>query len=176
MFFEEFDQERRFHELWNAVRIERPVRTSLFTFGESILPYFLVVGARTEGATVSIRKGEIRIARPTIITPDSFHPEFQNFFEDDDEGMVDFLLARSAAFSNLKLSNMTGQSRIVTESVEEAVAKLNRQLDDEEEDQVAVLSAPAKLSGVAVLKYASERVMSSAPDNVTELRERGFLG
>ena len=37
---------------------------------------------------------------------------------------------------------------------------------------VAIL---AGLAGLAVLRYAAERIMQSAPDNIQELRERGFL-
>src|SRR6185503_14504385 len=112
-----------------------------------------------------------------IITPDNFHPEFRNFFDnDDEESAAEFILmSRTAAFSNLKFENQRGPAQIVTDSVEEAVAKLNRQLDDEEEDRVAVLCAPAALGGFAVLRYALERIMQSHPDNVRELRERGFL-
>ena len=171
------NQGEHFRELWNSVRVERDVHYSLFTFGDSELPYFLVLGAGKTGATVSIRQGEVHIARPRIITPDNIHPEFRNFFEDqeEDEGMIEFLLARSAAFSNLKLSNQSGPERIVTDTVDEAVARLAHQLDEQEEDRVAILSAPHELQGVAVLRYASERVWASASDNVNELRERGFL-
>lgn len=176
MNFHEFEQERRFREAWDAVQIERPVHYSLFTFGESDLPYFLVCGARMPGTPVSITRGEVKITRPSIITPGNAPPEFLNFFEDqDEEGFFQFLLARSAAFSHLKFDNQRGQARIVSDSVEEAVGKLNRQLDQEEEDRVAILSSPPELAGVAVLRYASERVWSSASDNVQELRERGFL-
>ena len=35
MFLDDFDEEKRFRDLWDSVRIERPVRYSLFTFGES---------------------------------------------------------------------------------------------------------------------------------------------
>lgn len=174
--FSPFDNEHRFREAWESVRIERGVPYSLFTFGESQLPYFLVSGARKPGTPVSIRQGEVRITRPLIITPDTARPEFRNFFDDADEaGLVEFLLARSAAFSNLRFLNESGPERIVSDSVEEAVAKLNRQLDDEEEDRVAILTAPPELAGMALLKYAAERVAASAPDNIQELRERGFL-
>jgi ABC-type transporter MlaC component len=104
------------------------------------------------------------------------HPELRNFFEENEEtGLVNFLMSRTAAFSNLKLANESGPERIVTDTVEEAVAKLNQQLDLEEEDSVAVLSAPAELAGFAIFRYASEKVLSSAPDNIQEMRERGFL-
>ena len=174
--FSSFDDERRFRDAWEAVRIERGVPYSLFTFGESKLPYFLVSGARQPGTPVSIRQGEVKITRPLIITPDTARPEFRNFFEEAEEAeFIEFLLARSAAFSNLRFLNESSPARIVSDSVEEAVARLNQQLDDDEEEGVAILSAPPQLAGLAILKYAAERVTSSAPDNIQELRERGFL-
>lgn len=176
MDFEQFDRESRFRQAWETVKIERPVNYSLFTFGETELPYMLVCHPPADGGQVSLRKGEVRITRPTIITPDNMHPEFVNFFDDDDgEEMIQFLLARSAAFSNLKLDNTAGREEQLGDSVEEVVDRLNRRLDSEEEDRVAILSAPRPLAGMAVLRYAAERVIASGPDNVQELRERGFL-
>lgn len=164
------------HEAWQSIRIERPVDYSLFTFGETVMPYYLVLGEGRSKDLVKIRKGDVRVARATIITPDSVHPEFENFFEDAEfADMVQFLLARSAAFSNLKVSNQHGPDQIVSDNVEEVVHKLNRQLDDEEEEHVAILSAPSSLAGVAILRYTAERIWQSTPDNVQELRERGFL-
>ncbi|MBI1314026.1 hypothetical protein GC176_22250 [bacterium] len=172
----DFDDERRFHAAWDAVEIVRPVSYSLFTFGSSELPYYLVCPPGRDQHLASVRKGQVNIDRPLIITPDTMHPEFRDFFEDAaDEGIIDFLLARTASFSNLKLTNRSGETKLVSDSVEEIVSRLNRQLDDEEEDRVAILTAPSPLAGVAVLKYATERVLSSAPDNVQELRERGLL-
>ena len=176
MSFMDFDDEQQFRDIWESVQIARPVHYSLFTFGESVLPYYLVCAAAQAGSTVSVTRGDVKVTRPMIITPDNHRPEFQNFFEDQQgEDIVDFLLARTAAFSNLRFLNETGSTRVVSDSVEEAIAKLNQHLDDEEEDRVAILSAPPSLAGVAVLRYATERVMSSAPDNIQELRERGFL-
>ena len=176
MDFDSYDHERQLHELWDAVTIERPVHYSLFTFGESHLPYFLVCSAENPGDPVSLTKGEIRITRPTIITPSSARPEFENFFEEGEgDEMIDFLLARSAAFSHLKLNNSATKKQRLSNNVEEVVDRLNRELDATEEDRVAILSAPANFAGIAILRYAAERVMSSAPDNVQELRERGFL-
>ena len=176
MYFDEFEEHHRFQQAWEAVRIARPVAYSLFTFGTSDLPYFLVTTAESPERLVTIRRGDVRITRPLIITPDNLHPEFRNFFENDAEGgLAEFFMRRTAAFSNLQFENQHGPSKIVTDSVEEAVAKLNRQLDEQEEDRVAILSAPAELAGFAAFRYAAERVLRSAPDNLNELRERGFL-
>jgi hypothetical protein len=176
MTFEDFDEEQRFREAWDAVEIARPVSYSLFTFGESLLPYYLIMGERTLSDPVTVSKGEVRIERPMIITPQSGNPEFEDFFESlEEEGVAQFILSRSARFSNLKFRNRKGSKRRVEDSVEGAVEKLNRQLDAEEEDRVAILTAPPRLGGVAVFRYAAERVWESGPDNIQELRERGFL-
>ena len=121
-------------------------------------------------------RGEVRVKRPMIITRDNARPEFRNFFEDSEqEGVAEFLLARSAQFSNLQFENQQGAKQLVHDGMEAAVDRLNRKLDDEEEEQVAILTAPANLGGVAVLRYTAERVWQSAPGNIQELRERGFL-
>jgi hypothetical protein len=176
MNFSEFEERRRFQQAWERVRIARTVPYGLFTFGTSELPYFLVCEARAASDTVTITRGEVRITRPLIITPDNIHPEFRNFFDSGEEGILaDFIMARTAAFSHLQFENQHGPARIVTDSVEEAVTRLNQQLDSEEEDRVAILCAPAGLAGFAVFRYAAERVIQSAPGNIQELRERGLL-
>jgi hypothetical protein len=174
--FDSFDPERKFREAWNAVQVARDVPYSLFTFGESELPYFLVLEPSESGKLVSLRQGQVKITRPLIITPDNAEPEFENFFEsDDDAGFAQFLLSRTASFSHLRLNNQARGQRFVTDSVEETVSRLNRQLDADDEDRIAILTAPHRLAGFAVMRYAAERVMQSARDNITELRERGFL-
>lgn len=174
--FDDFEQEQHFRNMWNSIRIERRVEYSLFTFGDSDLPYFLVTPQTDNEDTVKIRRGQITVSRARIITPDNMQPELRDFFEDNEDlGFAEFLMSRSAAFSNLKLSNQRGSEEIATDTVEEAVERLNRRLDADEEDRVAILTAPVGLAGVALLKYASERITESAPDNLNELRERGLL-
>ena len=171
-----FANERRFRASWDAVKIVRGVRYSLFTFGETDLPYFLILSGPKDDQAISVVRGNVKITRPMIITPDSDHPEFQDFFEDaEDNDLAQFVMARTASFSNLKLRNHSGDKRVVSDSVEELIAKVTKQLDSDDEDRVAILTAPASLAGFAVLRYASERIMQSVPDNIQELREKGFL-
>ncbi len=176
MTFGPFDPQQRFRQAWEAVRIARTVSYSLFTFGHSELPYFLVVDAAERRDLVSITQGEVRVTRPMIITPDNARPEFRGFFDNPEyEGLVDLLLARTAAFSHLQFNNMQGAEQIVSDSSEEAISRLNGRLDEEDEDRVAILAAPHGLGGIAVMRYAAERIWQSAPENIQELRERGFL-
>ena len=176
MSFDQFEQERRFHEAWEAVEIVRPVPFSLFTFGDSVLPYYLVCGDPEGTTPASLTTGQVRIQRPLILTPENADPDLDDFFETpEEEGVVQFLLARSVHFGNLKFANQNQAKRIVSDGVQATIAKLNRKLDDEEEEHTAILKAPHKLGRVAVLRYAAERVWQSGSDNVQELRERGFL-
>lgn len=172
-----FDPESYFRAAWDSVHIARPVQYTLFTFGESELQYILVVDSEQPRQPVSVTRGEVKITRPVIITPNNASPDFQHFFEEGDEysGMIDFLMTRSAAFRHLQLSNLQKRPELMSDSVEEVVARLNKKLDGLDEDRVAVLTAPHGLGGVAVLKYAADRVMQSAPGNIQELREKGFL-
>lgn len=175
MSFDEFELERRFHEAWDAVRIARPVHFSLFTFGATDLAYYLVCSPQPPKSMVSVTEGEIKITRPMLITPGDAGPEFQNFFESQEEQeMVQFLMKRTV-IPQLKFDNTSHATDIRSDSVEEAVGLLNRKLDAEEEDRVAVLTAPPELAGIALFRYALERVIESQPHNVQELRERGFL-
>ncbi|MEZ6056563.1 MAG: hypothetical protein R3C01_07650 [Planctomycetaceae bacterium] len=176
MSFPSFDPDAEFRSAWESVRVARGVSVGLFTFGASELPYFLVTDAEHPNEPVEVTRGDINITRPLIVTPNNTRPEFRNFFEGPEhESLIDFLLARTAAFQNLRLDNRQTRKELESDSVEEVVAKLNRKLDDQDEDRVAILTAPYGLGGVAVLKYAAERVWQSAPDNIQELRERGFL-
>lgn len=180
MDFDPFDPQLHFKRLWDDVRIERASHYTLFTFGDSDLPYYLLSEPTQAGELVSVHEGTIKISRPLIIRPDGDRPEFENFFEseDDDDSRQDyisFLLARTAAFSNLRFSNQQRASKVVSDSLEETIDRLTHQLDDQEEDRVAIIISKPRHHGLALMKYAIGQVIQSTPENLQELRERGFL-
>lgn len=176
MDFFDYNKEAQLHALWNAVTIVRGIPYTLFTFGDSDLDYYLVLTPMTPGDPVKVRQGEIKITRPRIITPYSARPELQDFFESEDsENLISFLMARTAGFSNLKLCNTAGPEKLISDQPQEVIDQLQRKLDNEEEDRVAILSAPEPLAGIALIRFAAEQIMASAQDNLNELRERGFL-
>lgn len=176
MNFHEFEREDFFRAIWNAVSIARNVPYTLFTFGDSDLEYYLIVDSEQPQQPVEVSRGAVKVTRPLLITPRNASPEFQNFFEENEfGGMADFLISRSAAFSNLKFENRKQKSELISDSVEEVVARLNKKLDSQGEDRIAILTAPHGLGGAAVLRYTADRIMDSAPGNIQEMREKGFL-
>lgn len=165
----------QFRHMWNSVRVERSIPYTLFTFGQTDLPYFLVVAAGTPGEPVGVTKGEVSITRPAILTPDNVRPEFRGFFEQDEGNVADFLIARGMSFPHLKFTNRAGSPDLVSDSVEEVVTRLKQRLESEDEDRVAILSAPHGLGGFALMKFAIEKAIESTPGNIRELREKGLL-
>ena len=79
------DDPRGFQKLWGAVHVVRKTPFHLFTFGETALPYKLVLEPKTRGGDVGLCEGEITVARPTIIRPGQAGPQFRGFFSDDDD-------------------------------------------------------------------------------------------
>lgn len=176
MDFSQFNQEQRFRSMWNSVRIVRPIPYTLFTFGDTDLQYFLVEEPDAPMGMVKVSRGKVDITRPLLITPYNSPPEFRNLWEDQEfSEMVDFLMSRTAAFRNLKIENKQLKSELTSDNVEEVVARLNRQLDSEDEDRIAILTAPANFGPLAILKLTTDRILESARGNIQELREHGFL-
>ena len=92
---------RDFYALSSSMHFP-PVHYSLFTFGESILPYFLVCGNQEGTDPLSVRRGDVRINRPMILTAENSQPEFENFFE----CIVELLGRRDRRFCKLIASNL----------------------------------------------------------------------
>lgn len=170
----------RFWKAWEAVQIRRNVEYGLFTFGQSDLPYLLVLvpdeRAEGEDRLVSVYEGLVKVDRAKILSPYNLPPQLHEFFESSrDASMAQHILSRSAHFRHLRLNNRRKKQETTSDNVDEVVDRLNRRLDADGEDRTAILTAPAAFAGLAVLRYAAERIIRSTPENLQELREKGFL-
>ncbi|MFH5806604.1 hypothetical protein [Alienimonas sp. DA493] len=93
---------------------------------------------------------------------------------EDGEEVVRFLMSRGVKFGDLKVGHRRLKRGVIARSPERVVEQLKDEILDED-DRTAILVAPHGLGGVALLRYAAECIMESAPGNIGELRERGFL-
>ena len=175
-----FAAQRKLAELMGRIRLARDVTRSIFTFGHTELPYYVIFEPDSGGQS-ELKTGQVTVSRPTILTPDS-EPEFFGLFEQlaeesgaDLADFVQFAIRRTAAFDRLKVANTFGNVERPGGGIEEVLERVNRRLDDEEDEETGVLVAPRGLGPLAVIKYAGYRISRSAPDNMQELRERGFL-
>ena len=220
MNFELPDDSRAMMRLLAAVDVVRKTPFHLFTFGETALPYKLVLKPKRPGGDVGVCEGEITVARPTIVRPGSLGPKFRGFFPDDDddgpsfdpghgfddgypntrgnpqssrdgarddddwdgafgdgdegERVVRFFMARGVKFGDLSVGHRRLRRGRSARTVRGVVDELKAEIVDED-DRTGILVAPHGLGGVALVRYAAECIHESAPGNVGELRERGFL-
>ena len=93
---------------------------------------------------------------------------------EDGEEVVRFLMSRGVKFGDLQVGHRRLKRGTVARSPERVVEQLKDEILDED-DRTAILVAPHGLGGVALVRYAAECIMDSAPGNIGELRERGFL-
>ena len=93
---------------------------------------------------------------------------------EDGERVVRVLMSRGVKFGDLTVGHRRGTRGKVARSPDRVVEQLKGEIVDEA-DRTAILVAPHGLGGVALVRYAAECVMESAPGNIGELRERGFL-
>ncbi|MEM1061622.1 MAG: hypothetical protein AAGJ97_04750 [Planctomycetota bacterium] len=168
------DRVTRFREQWDAVRIVRNVPYTLFTFGDTDLPYALVLEPDDDSADAGLVRGQITISRPKIITPGPDRPEFDGFFDEDDAAAT-LMMARGVKIPRLRFANTSRDEESVGSDVETLLARVVDRLEDEDEDRVAVLSAPRPLAGTALVRYAVEKAIESTPGNIGDLRDRGLL-
>lgn len=177
---EPFEAERQFQRLMDRIKLARGVSRTLFTFGDSEIPYLLVFPPGDDGQA-EVRPGRVKVSRPTILTPSS-EPEFFGLFEEmaDEAGVdlsdfVQFALRRTAAFERLKVENESQLPSKPGGGVAEVVDRLNAKLDNEDDEDTSILIAPRGLGALAVLKLTGDRIQKSSEANVNDLRLRGFL-
>ena len=93
---------------------------------------------------------------------------------EDGERVVRFLMARGVSFGDLDIGHRRLRRGRSARTVRSIVDELKAEIVDED-DRTGILLAPHGLGGVALVRYAAECIAESAPGNVGELRERGFL-
>ena len=164
----------KFEYVWKNTEILKVAERTLFTFGDTGLPYLFIARSLTKGTDTVVREGEVTVKRPLVIKPHPDHPMFEGFGEYEEElGM--FLIQRLAYIPPYKYTHGSKRIYISSESIEAMTGKLRRRLEREDNRLIALITGIADMWEVSVMKYAAEMMMKSLPSNLTELKERGFL-
>ena len=164
----------QFEYAWKNTKIIRHVERSLFTFGDSTLPYYIVAEAILNKNHTVVREGEVVVKRPMVYTPYADSPVFEGFGDKEKESAF-FIIQRLAYIPPYKYQNDSKHIYVSPSPLDEAVQKLNQRLDSEDNRLVAIIKGAAEMWEVSVMRYAIERMVKSMPSNITELKEKGFL-
>jgi hypothetical protein len=167
-------------EVWEKAlkntEIVRPRIQPLQTFGETQLPYiFLAESALNAGDTV-VRKGEVRVERPSLILPPNI-PQFEGF-ESGKEGqtdldrLADFFLVRGVRFPSMRYHNKTESLDVRVGKLSAAVADYSRELQREENVSAGLVIGPEDCWQFSILIFIGSAIMRSAENDIRRLWEQ----
>src|SRR3989338_11517731 len=92
-----------------TTEITRPRVQPLHTFEATLLPYIFLAESLVNTGDTVVRKGEIRVEKPSIVLPMNM-PQFEGFeFEEslhmNEELLKSFFLVRGVSFPSMKYNN-----------------------------------------------------------------------
>ncbi len=159
-----------------TTEVIRPRIHPLMTFEATQLPYiFLAESAINRGDTV-VRKGEIRVEKPSIILPSNL-PQFEGFdFEKESTLEQDFLttffLVRGIRFPSLKYNNRTESLDIHEGKLQQAIDFYSRELQKKEDVATGLVIGPEDCWQYSVLIFICGQVIRQADGDIKRLLER----
>lgn len=168
-----------------AARTEvlRAPRQSLFTFGSTIISYYLVTEAAyadaEDGAAADetvIREGRVVAERPRVVTP--YYLYGVEGFSDDARRYLESLidsLGPNAPGLLYSYRNEPGNLNIVSDHWRAVVDRLNGEIDSRGDSLAAIIKGMDQLWDVAVIKFIFEMTQRSVGHNLGQMQTRGLL-
>lgn len=162
----------------NTDVLRKPSRR-IESFGSTVFRFFLLSELLDSVGEVRIRDGEIQAARPEIITPDHFQSLNLEGFGERAEEFRQWLSSKPQEMAVLKygfqIKRTTIRETVVKDSLQTVTARLEKQLDDEEEDMAAVISGVDDTWEVSLLKFTIDLIRNSAGRNWGDFRDEGLI-
>ena len=159
------------------VRILRPPKHHLSTFGSTTLRYILLSPLAEPPAQCRLREGEVTAERPKILTPEALSSRFQGFGEEAETLQGHFDAQYGEAFRALEYGfrNTLSTTTLEHASLRDVADRTRKVLDAEAVPRTALLEGPDQPWGISVMKFIVETTLRSFPGNVRELDERGLF-
>lgn len=163
-------------------RIIRPPRSSLATFGSTVIHYHVVSQPVYEGIfedehkDTVVRYGMVRADRPQIVTP-GYLSRSEGFGQEAAE-YLDYISNRygaDAAGLLYKYKNEPQTTETVSGEPREIAAKIRDELEADDKPLHTVLLGVDELWDVSVMKFIYEFTNQSAKTNFDELNERSMF-
>lgn len=162
----------------NQVKIIRPPRHLLSTFGTTTLHYHVVSEMPASGpGTSRLRTGRITAEKPKILTPQHLQEHFQGFGEDTEElrRQMETLYGDSIRALGYIFRNELEHVTLEHTAMQPLVDRIVRQMDESNAPREALLQAPESAWSLAIMKFMIDTSLRSFPSNVRELDERGMF-
>lgn len=155
------------------IRLLRPPKHSLATFGTTSLRYVLLSPLDQEPASCRLREGEVTAQRPKIITPEIWAKRFEGFGEDEQAYGRQIEKTYGDSFRALEYNfrNHLTQTTVEHARLPEVAERTRKVLADDDAPRTALLEGPDNHWPLAVMKFIVEMSLRSFPSNLRELEE-----
>lgn len=149
------------------------------TFGTTSFDFYLISELMDRVNEVRIRNGRIHAERPQILTPDHFARLILEGFGEKAQQYADQLRERTRDMAVLKYGFQFRKTDVTEqtyrESLETAVTRTRRKVEDGEESQSAVIQGVDDAWEVCLLKFTIDMIERSSGGNIGDFRRRGLI-
>ena len=171
--------EDSFHYAVENTQVIRAPQRRIDTFGQTSFRFFLVSELMDGVDQIRVRDGQLHAERPQLITPDYLHRALDEDFGERAGEFMSWLREHAPQLAVLKYGFKFRKTN-VTESVvhsplSQVLGRLNEEVDRSEDPLSAIIQGVDEGWEVCLLKFASDMIESSAPENLGDWRRRGLL-
>jgi hypothetical protein len=163
--------------LLENIRLVRPPRFDLATFGTTAVDYFVVSEAEGTAPGARLRRGKVTAQKPSIVTPDLWQRRFEGFGEEQEAFGRALEGHYGSSFRALEYQFRNELEKTTDENLRasELIGNIDSTLAEDAIRGTALIHAPEAVWNLGVMKFIVEWSMRSFPSNVRELDERGFF-
>ncbi len=154
-------------------------RTRVATFQSSLIHYTLMTEAMDRVGTTLVREGSLEADRPQLILPRTMEKLLLEGFGEKARAYAEWLSAQPGSLSFLRygfqLRKEELRFRTVEAPIESVTQTVTRNVQEREDPFAAVLVGVEDGWEVSLLRFFLEWVQKSAPRNIHDLHQEGFL-
>ena len=149
------------------------------TFGNTVFRFYLVTELMDAANQVRVRDGRLHAERPQIITPGHIDREMLEGFGEKAHAFIDWLKDHTRDLAVMKYGIQFRKTdvveNIVHSPVKEVLGRLSETVDKNEEAFSAIIQGVDEGWEVCLLKFATDMIQESAPENFGDWRRRGLI-
>ena len=167
------DIEKAWGQALKHTEIIRSRIASLATVGDTMVPYILLSESSINQGDTVVRKGEVRVTKPSLIVPPN-NPQFLGF-EVDEEGPVDpnslinFLLVRGISLPSLRYDNQTSSLDVYEGRLSNAIKFYNEELQKQENVKSGLLVGHQEYWSFSLLIFICSQIAKNADLDIRKL-------
>lgn len=160
-------------------RVVRAPERLIDTFGTTSFRFFLITELMDSANAVRVRDGRLHAERPRIITPGYIQQQLLEGFGEKAQEFLGWLQDHARELAILKYGFQFKKTDISEEVVhcpiEDVVGRLNEEVTRRGDPMSAIIHGVDEGWEVCLLKFTSDIIQKSAPENMNEWKRRGLI-